>query len=139
MPGRSSIGKGEKLVKGTAHDTPIQGYGVSTCNTLRLWSAEAVESFDFQAFNTGDYYEAVNEKLFSETVTKVLYPNEEPEIGKRLRLVQLYFFVSCSLQDMLHILDVSGEPMEELPQRFAVQLNDTHPLHRRHRADASAD
>src|SRR5262252_255649 len=64
-----------RVVKGTAYDTPIQGYGVNTCNTLRLWSAEAVESFDFQAFNTGDYYKAVDEKLVSETITKVLYPN----------------------------------------------------------------
>ncbi len=116
-----------RVVKGTAYDTPIQGYGVNTCNTLRLWSAEAVESFDFQAFNTGDYYQAVNEKLISETVTKVLYPNDEPAIGKRLRLGQQYFFVSCSLQDMLHILDLAGEPLDELPKRFAVQLNDTHP------------
>jgi len=116
-----------RVVKGTAYDTPIQGYGVNTCNTLRLWSAEAVESFDFQAFNTGDYYQAVAEKMGSETVTKVLYPNDEPEIGKRLRLGQQYFFVSCSLQDMLHILDLAGAPVEQLPQRFAVQLNDTHP------------
>jgi starch phosphorylase len=116
-----------RVVKGTAYDTPIQGYGVNTCNTLRLWSAEAVESFDFQAFNTGDYYQAVAQKMGSETVTKVLYPNDEPEIGKRLRLGQQYFFVSCSLQDMLHILDLAGVPVEQLPQRFAVQLNDTHP------------
>ena len=116
-----------RVVKGTAYDTPIQGYGVNTCNTLRLWSAEAVESFDFQAFNTGDYYQAVAEKMDSETVTKVLYPNDEPEIGKRLRLGQQYFFVSCSLQDMLHILDVAGAPVETLAERFAVQLNDTHP------------
>jgi starch phosphorylase len=116
-----------RVVKGTAYDTPIQGYGVNTCNTLRLWSAEAVESFDFEAFNAGDYYQAVDEKLVSETVTKVLYPNDEPEIGKRLRLGQQYFFVSCSLQDMLRILDLAGEPVEALPQRFAVQLNDTHP------------
>jgi starch phosphorylase len=117
----------DRVVKGTAYDTPIQGYGVNTCNTLRLWSAEAVESFDFQAFNTGDYYQAVDEKLVSETVTKVLYPNDEPEVGKRLRLGQQYFFVSCSLQDMLHLLDLKGAPVEELPRRFAVQLNDTHP------------
>jgi starch phosphorylase len=116
-----------RVVKGIAYDTPIQGYGVNTCNTLRLWSAEAVESFDFQAFNTGDYYQAVMEKMDSETVTKVLYPNDEPEIGKRLRLGQQYFFVSCSLQDMLHILDVAGAPVETLAERFAVQLNDTHP------------
>lgn len=116
-----------RVVKGIAYDTPIQGYGVNTCNTLRLWSAEAVESFDFQAFNVGDYYQAVDEKLISETVTKVLYPNDEPEIGKRLRLGQQYFFVSCSLQDMLHILDLAGVPVEHFAQRFAVQLNDTHP------------
>jgi starch phosphorylase len=116
-----------RMVKGVAYDTPIQGYGVNTCNTLRLWSAEAVESFDFQAFNVGDYYQAVNEKLVSETVTKVLYPNDEPAIGKRLRLGQQYFFVSCSLQDMLHLLELAGEPVERFAERFAVQLNDTHP------------
>jgi len=116
-----------RVVKGTAYDTPIQGYGVNTCNTLRLWSAEAVESFDFQAFNTGDYYQAVNEKLVSETVTKVLYPNDEPLTGKRLRLEQQYFFVSCSLQDILQLLDMAGEPLEKFAQHFAVQLNDTHP------------
>ncbi|MGC2048087.1 MAG: glycogen/starch/alpha-glucan phosphorylase, partial [Gallionella sp.] len=114
-------------VKGIAYDTPIQGYGVNTCNTLRLWSAEAVESFDFQAFNVGDYYKAVDEKLVSETVTKVLYPNDEPEIGKRLRLAQQYFFVSCSLQDMLHLLDIAGDSVHNFAQLFAVQLNDTHP------------
>jgi starch phosphorylase len=114
-------------VKGTAYDTPIQGYRVQTCNTLRLWSAEAVESFDFQAFNLGDYYQAVAEKMLSETVTKVLYPNDEPDIGKRLRLAQQYFFVSCSLQDMLHLLDIVGKPVQDFAQRYAVQLNDTHP------------
>jgi starch phosphorylase len=115
------------VVKGTPYDTPVQGYGVNTCNTLRLWSAEAVESFDFQAFNTGDYYQAVADKLQSETVTKVLYPNDEPEAGKRLRLGQQYFFVSCSLQDMLRILEIAGVPVERFAEQFAVQLNDTHP------------
>jgi starch phosphorylase len=116
-----------RVVKGTAFDTPIQGYGVNTCNTLRLWSAEAVESFDFEAFNTGDYYQAVDDKVLSETVSKVLYPNDEPEVGKRLRLAQQYFFVSCSLQDMLHLLAVAGQPARSFADRFAVQLNDTHP------------
>ena len=116
-----------RVVKGSAYDTPIQGYGVANCNTLRLWSAEAVESFDFQAFNTGDYYQAVEDKLISETITKVLYPNDEPAIGKRLRLAQQYFFVSCSLQDMLHILDLAGVAVERFAEAFAVQLNDTHP------------
>jgi len=117
----------DRVVKGMAYDTPIQGYRVSTCNTLRLWSAEACESFDFQAFNTGDYYTAVEAKVISETITKVLYPNDEPEIGKRLRLAQQYFFVSCSLQDMLHLLDAQGQPPQRFQDKFAVQLNDTHP------------
>src|SRR5262252_5245115 len=114
-------------VKGVAYDTPVLGYRVNTCNTLRLWKSEAVESFDFQEFNVGDYYGAVHGKVVSETLTKVLYPNDEPEIGKRLRLAQQYFFVSCSLQDMLRLLDVNRLPISRLPEVFAVQLNDTHP------------
>ena len=114
-------------IKGTAYDTPIVGYRVNTCNTLRLWKAEAVESFDFQEFNVGDYYGAVEEKLVSETVTKVLYPNDEPEIGKRLRLAQQYFFVSCSLQDMLRIQRLMGGRPERFHEKVAIQLNDTHP------------
>ena len=94
-----------RVLKGVAYDTPIQGYGVNTCNVLTLWSARAVESFALDAFNTGDYYKAVEDEVNSETVTKVLYPNDEPEAGKRLRLLQQYFFVSCSLQHVLHIMD----------------------------------
>ena len=75
------------MVLGIPYDTPILGYG-GMCNTLRLWKAEAVESFDFQDFNVGNYYAAVEAKMKSETITKVLYPNDEPEIGKKLRLVQ---------------------------------------------------
>src|SRR6201987_2044850 len=117
-----------RLLKGTAYDTPIQGYGVNTCNVLTLWSARAVKSFALEAFNTGDYYKAVEDEVTSETVTKVLYPNDEPEAGKRLRLLQQYFFVSCSLQHVLHILDdLADAGVRELPQRFALQLNDTHP------------
>jgi glycogen phosphorylase len=117
-----------RLLKGTAYDTPIQGYGVNTCNVLTLWSARAVKSFALEAFNTGDYYKAVEDEVTSETVTKVLYPNDEPEAGKRLRLLQQYFFVSCSLQHILHIMDdLADVSVRELPQRFAVQLNDTHP------------
>ncbi len=114
-------------VKGVAYDTPVPGYRVPTCNTLRLWKSEAVESFDFQDFNVGDYYGAVAEKTLSETLTKVLYPNDEPEVGKRLRLAQQYFFVSCSLQDMLRLLDLKGDPITHFPSLFAVQMNDTHP------------
>ena len=116
------------LLKGVSYDTPIQGYGVNTCNVLTLWSARAVKSFALDAFNTGDYYKAVEDEVTSETVTKVLYPNDEPEAGKRLRLLQQYFFVSCSLQDVLHIMDdLADVSVRELPQRFALQLNDTHP------------
>ncbi|MEY3288733.1 MAG: hypothetical protein RLZZ419_975 [Pseudomonadota bacterium] len=115
------------VVKGVAFDTPVPGYRVNTCNTLRLWSAEACESFDFKAFNTGDYYQAVGDKVISETLTKVLYPNDEPEAGKKLRLAQQFFFVSCSIQDMLHILKLTGQPLTHFSDRFAVQLNDTHP------------
>jgi starch phosphorylase len=74
-----------RMLKGVAYDTPIQGYGVNTCNVLTLWSARAVQSFALEAFNTGDYYKAVEDEVNSETVTKVLYPNDEPEAGKRLR------------------------------------------------------
>ncbi|WP_264063538.1 glycogen/starch/alpha-glucan phosphorylase [Mycobacterium montefiorense] len=116
------------LLKGVAYDTPIQGYGVNTCNVLTLWSARAVKSFALDAFNTGDYYKAVEDEVTSETVTKVLYPNDEPEAGKRLRLLQQHFFVSCSLQHVLHIMDdLADAGVRELPQRFALQLNDTHP------------
>jgi len=116
-----------RRVRGVACDIPILGYRVNTCNTLRLWKSAAEESFDFQDFNRGDYYGAVHEKVISETLSKVLYPNDEPEAGKRLRLAQQYFFVSCSLQDMLRLLDTMGEPIARFPQLFAVQLNDTHP------------
>lgn len=117
-----------RVIKGVAYDTPIQGYGVHTCNVLTLWSAQAVESFALDAFNIGDYYRAVEDEVTSETVTKVLYPNDEPEAGKRLRLLQQYFFVSCSLQHVLHIVDdLADVSVRELPSRFAIQLNDTHP------------
>jgi glycogen phosphorylase len=117
-----------RVIKGVAYDTPIQGYGVNTCNVLTLWSARAVESFALDAFNTGDYYKAVEDEVTSETVTKVLYPNDEPEAGKRLRLLQQYFFVSCSLQHILHIMDdLADKSVHALPEQFAIQLNDTHP------------
>jgi len=117
----------EKIVKGVAYDTPVPGYRVSTTNLLRLWKAEAVESFDFGAFNVGDYYKAVDQKIASETISKVLYPNDEPEAGKQLRLAQQFFFVSCSLQDMLRIHAIRRKPLRELDSHWAAQLNDTHP------------
>jgi starch phosphorylase len=113
--------------RGVAIDTPILGHGVNTVNLMRLWSAEAAEGFDFHAFNRGDYYGAVVREVRSETISKVLYPNDEPEIGKRLRLLQQHFFVTCSLQDMLRILGTTEMPPERFHEKFCVQLNDTHP------------
>jgi glycogen phosphorylase len=117
----------EKVVKGIAYDTPVPGYRAPTTNLLRLWKAEAAESFDFQAFNVGDYYGAVDEKVASETISKVLYPNDEPVAAKLLRLEQQYFFVSCSLQDMIRLHKMRGKPLNEFHSYWAVQLNDTHP------------
>ncbi len=117
----------DRVVKGIAYDTAVPAYRNDVVDLLRLWKSEAVESFDFQAFNVGDYYKAVNEKVISETVSKVLYPNDEPEIGKTLRLAQQYFFVSCSLQDMIHIHILRGKAIETFHESFSVQLNDTHP------------
>ncbi len=117
----------ETTVYGVAYDTPILGFGVLNVNLLRLWKSEARESFDLQAFNTGDYYGAVEQMVVAQNISKVLYPNDEPEVGKALRLQQQYFFVSCSLQDMLRItVRDTGSP-ERFPEKFVAQLNDTHP------------
>jgi glycogen phosphorylase len=118
----------ERVVNGVAYDTPILGYRVNNANLLRLWKAEAPESFDFQSFNHGDYYCAVYQKVVSENLTKVLYPNDEPAAGKQLRLEQQYFFVSCSLQDMIRIhKSASEDGLDRFHEKFVVQLNDTHP------------
>jgi len=114
-------------VIGTPFDTPILGYHNNTANTLRLWRAEAPESFDLSTFNRGDYWGAVNKKVISENITKVLYPNDEQIQGKELRLQQQYFFVACSLQDMMRIMKQQKIPLEKFHEKFAVQLNDTHP------------
>ncbi len=117
----------DPVVRGVAYDTPILGHRVGTCNLMRLWKAEAIESFDFAAFNHGDYYRAVEDKMMSENITKVLYPNDEPVQGKILRLQQQAFFVSCSLRDMLRMHSLLGGKPENFHEKFAVQLNDTHP------------
>jgi len=117
----------DRVVRGVAVDTPILGYGVPTANTLRLWKAEAAESFDFQAFNIGDYYRAVEKKIQSETLSKVLYPNDDLAAGKQLRLEQQYFFVSCALRDMIRILLQTETDVRGFARKYAVQLNDTHP------------
>jgi glycogen phosphorylase len=116
-----------QVVRGIPYDTPILGYQTNTANTLRLWTAEAPESFDFDAFNSGDYLGAVHEKVISENISKVLYPNDDGSQGKQLRLTQQIFFVSCSLQDMFRILQRQNIPIERFHEKFAVQLNDTHP------------
>ncbi|MBK7677582.1 MAG: glycogen/starch/alpha-glucan phosphorylase [Candidatus Accumulibacter sp.] len=116
-----------KLVRGTAWDMPVLGYGVNTPNRLRLWSAEAPESFDFAAFNAGNYDQAVDAQISSETITKVLYPNDETEAGQMLRLEQQYFFVSCSLQDMIRLQLQREKNLDYFDEKFVVQLNDTHP------------
>jgi starch phosphorylase len=117
----------ERMIKGVAYDTPILGYHVNTCNLLRLWKSEAIESFDFQAFNKGDYYDAVEQKLVSENLTKVLYPNDEGLEGKKLRLEQQYFFCSCALQDMIRLHLLMYKSLTNFPELWTVQLNDTHP------------
>ncbi len=114
-------------IRGVAYDTPILGYGSQNVNLLRLWKAEASESLDLQAFNTGDYYGAVHAKIEAETLSKVLYPNDEPEAGKELRLKQQYFFVSCSMQDMIRLHLNTVGPLDSFAEKFVVQLNDTHP------------
>jgi starch phosphorylase len=116
-----------RQVKGVAHDTPVTGYRVNNANLLRLWSAEAPKSFDFQAFNVGDYYRAVDEKVVSENLTKVLYPNDEPAGGRELRLEQQYFLASCSLQDMIRIFRQMDDRLDRFHEKYVVQLNDTHP------------
>jgi starch phosphorylase len=117
----------ELIVRGVPYDLPMLGYRVNTANTLRLWKAEARESFDFHEFNVGDYYGAVHDKVVTENITKVLYPNDEARQGKQLRLEQQYFFVSCSLQHMIRISLREQKSLDKFDETFAVQLNDTHP------------
>jgi len=117
----------DSIVQGIAYDTPIPGHGVLRVNLLRLWKSEARETFDFQAFNLGDYYGAVDEMVSAQSLTKVLYPNDEPAAGKLLRFRQQYFFVSCSLQDMIRQVLQETSDIAHFPDRFLVQLNDTHP------------
>lgn len=116
-----------RTVMGIPYDTPILGFLNNTANTLRLWKAEAPESFDFDVFNRGDYQGAVTQKVISENLSKVLYPNDEHVEGKELRLAQQYFFVSCSIQDMLRILKTQKIPLDRFHEKFTAQLNDTHP------------
>ena len=117
----------EEHVVAVPYDVLQLGYRVDCCNRIRLWRADATETFDFYAFNIGDYLGSVEQSVQSETISKVLYPNDGTDAGKTLRLKQQFFFVSASLQDMLRNLEKCGVPLEEFPNRYQVQLNDTHP------------
>ncbi|MDI9637969.1 glycogen/starch/alpha-glucan phosphorylase [Geitlerinema splendidum] len=117
----------DRKVMGTPYDTPVPGYNHNTVNTLRLWRAGASEEFDFQVFNSGDYAGAVTDKISSENISKVLYPNDNTSQGKQLRLEQQYFFVSCSLQDIIRNYRRSHANFDVFPEKVAIQLNDTHP------------
>ncbi len=114
-------------VVGVPYDVPIVGYRGRTVNILRLWSSRASNSFDMNAFKRGGFIEAVHEKMLSETISKVLYPPDETERGKQLRLEQQYFFVACTLADILRRYERENDSLDDLPDKVAVQLNDTHP------------
>ena len=117
----------EEQVVAVPYDVLQLGYRVNCCNRIRLWRADAKETFDFYAFNIGDYLGSVEQSVQSETISKVLYPNDGTDAGKLLRLKQQFFFVSASLQDMFRNLEKCHVPLEEFPNRYQVQLNDTHP------------
>ena len=117
----------EEQVVAVPYDVLQLGYRVNSCNRIRLWRADATDVFDFYAFNIGDYLGSVEQSVSSETISKVLYPNDGTDQGKTLRLKQQYFFVSASLQDMFNSLDRRGIPIENFAKHYQVQLNDTHP------------
>ncbi len=117
----------ERTVLGIPYDTPVSGYNTNTVNTLRLWSARASQEFNFEVFNIGDYAHAVADKMFSENISKVLYPNDNTPQGLELRLQQEYFFVSCSLQDIIRLYLRNHDNFDSFPDKAAIQLNDTHP------------
>ncbi|MCK9381476.1 MAG: glycogen/starch/alpha-glucan phosphorylase [Sulfuritalea sp.] len=114
-------------VMAMAYDYPIPGYDTGTVNNMRLWAAKASRDFDLKYFNEGNYIAAVEDKNESENLSKVLYPDDTTEMGRELRLKQQYFFVSASLQDVLYRFAKSETPFDRLPDKVAIQLNDTHP------------
>jgi glycogen phosphorylase len=116
-----------QLVLGLPHDSFIVGHETDTVNTLRLWSARASRDFDLRLFNAGDYRRAVEEKVEVENISKVLYPSDQTEVGKELRLKQQYFFVACSIADILVDFKRRHDDFSKFPERVAIQLNDTHP------------
>src|ERR1700761_7140281 len=116
-----------RKIVGIPYDIPIPGYGTNTVNFLRLWESRPSEKINLEAFNRGGYSEALADKTQSETVSKVLYPNDKTEAGKELRLVQQYFFVTCSLRDIIRRFRKVPRQWSEFPEKVAIQLNDTHP------------
>jgi starch phosphorylase len=116
-----------ETVMAMAFDVPIPGYNTGTVNSLRLWAAKATREFNLESFNAGDYLSAVQDKNISESLSKVLYPNDSSAVGKELRLRQEYFFVSASIQDILYHFQQKHSDWNLLPEKIAIQLNDTHP------------
>lgn len=115
-------------VLAVAYDVPVPGYKVKNVNNLRLWQAKAVSDFEFSDFNRGNYVEAVAKKNESETISKVLYPNDTYVEGKFLRLKQQYFFVAATLQDIIRKFKINHDNWEDFPEKVCIQLNDTHPV-----------
>jgi len=116
-----------ETVMAMAYDLPIPGYNTNTVNSLRLWAAKSTREFNLESFNAGDYLSAVQDKSLSESLSKVLYPNDSSAVGKELRLRQEYFFVSASIQDILGGFLLNHSDWNQLPEKVAIQLNDTHP------------
>ncbi len=116
-----------KVVIGVPYDMPIVGYGGHTVNYLRLYAARSSADFDMQIFNEGDYLKAVEQKMLSETISKVLYPSDSVEAGRELRLIQEYFLVACALRDIVKNYLKTHTTFQTFPSRVAIQLNDTHP------------
>ncbi|HWS03236.1 MAG TPA: glycogen/starch/alpha-glucan phosphorylase [Gammaproteobacteria bacterium] len=114
-------------VMAMAYDTPVPGYHVNTVNNMRLWSAKSSREFDLKYFNEGNYIKAVEDKNHTENISRVLYPDDTTTMGRELRLKQQYFFVSASLQDILHRYVRQRKNFDDLPEKVAIQLNDTHP------------
>ncbi|MFN3982800.1 MAG: glycogen/starch/alpha-glucan family phosphorylase, partial [Caldilinea sp.] len=118
---------GQKVL-GEPCTTLVPGYGTNTVNILRLWRARAAEEFDFQMFDTGNYAQAVEQKIYSENISKVLYPNDGTPQGRELRLRQQYFFVACSLHDIIRRFRLRNDDWNTFPDKVSIQLNDTHPV-----------
>ena len=116
-----------RVIIGTPHDMPIVGYGGKTVNVLRLYSARASDEFDVGIFNAGDYINAVQHKIQSEAISKILYPSDQVQSGRELRLLQEYFLVACSTRDILNKYRATHDALENLAGKVAIQMNDTHP------------